>query len=109
MGAIDFCVVLGKRKGGDVTTQSGGYALDQSGGCIVDQLRKELSSWLLNWMLGLYRHKLMTVEQHISLADVILGVHVAVSIVQVMTKGFFLLSCLIREWLRGEDNAGNLK
>lgn len=99
MGAIDFCEVLGKRKGGD-GNQSGGYALDQSDGCFVNQLRRDLSSWLLNWMLGLYRHKLMMMEQHISLADVILGVHVAVSVVQVMTKGFFLLSCLIREWLR---------
>lgn len=91
--------MLGETKGGDAN-QPGGYALDQSNGCFVNQLRRDLSSWLLNWMLGLYRHKLMTVEQHISLADVILGVHVAVSVVQVTTKGFCLLSCLIREWLR---------
>lgn len=64
---------------------------------------------MLNRMLGLYRHKLMTVEQHISLAEVILAVHVAVSVVQLVTKSFFLLSCLIREWIRGEDNTGILK
>lgn len=51
----------------------------------------------------------MTVEQHISLAEVILAVHVAVSVVQLVTKSFFLLSCLIREWIRGEDNTGILK
>lgn len=34
---------------------------------------------------------------------------VSMSIAQVMTEGFILLSCLIREWLRDEDNIGNLK
>lgn len=53
---------------------------------------RSCSSRLLNWMLGLYRQKLMTVEQHFLLADGILGVHGAVNVVQVMTKVFFLLS-----------------
>lgn len=34
MSGVDFCEVLGKRKGGDVTDQSGSYALDQFGVCV---------------------------------------------------------------------------
>lgn len=62
---------------------------------------RSCSSWLLNWMLGLYKQKLMTVKQHFLLADGILGVHEC-------SAGLFPFACLIREWLRG-DNAGNIK
>lgn len=55
---------------------------------------RSCSSWLLNWLLGLYGQELMTVEQHISLADVILGLPVAMNVVQVMTKVFFLLELI---------------
>lgn len=50
----------------------------------------------------------MIIEQYISVADVILGVHVAVSRSVGDEEVFFLFSCLIREWLWGKDNAGIL-
>lgn len=87
MDAIDFYEVLGKRKGGGVTDQSGGYAMDQSGGCVVAQLRKELWFVAVELDVRLRRQKLVTVEQLFLLADGILGVHVAVNVAQV----FFLL------------------
>lgn len=51
----------------------------------------------------------MTVGQHFLVADVTHYVRVATNTAQVITKFFFLLGCLITEWLRGEENTRNLK